>query len=462
MTMIWTAQDAAKATGGKANGHWQISSVVIDSRLAGPGDLFIALKGEKADGHDFVEEVLKQGAVAMVNHIPPNVPDTASLLIVRNCVQALSDLAAFNRRRSHARIIAVTGSVGKTSTKEALRIALGDFGTVHASSGNYNNHLGVPISLARMPKDADFAVFELGMNHTGEIAALTGQVRPMVAIITTIEAVHLEFFASLEAIANAKAEIFLGMSKEGTAILNKDNPYFDHLARAASQAGIKNILSFGTDEHALCRLVEYTPLAAGCMVKASIAGTKISYSLQAVGMHHALNSVAALAAVYALGENLKLAAGSLASFGAPEGRGNHVPLTLNGLSYTLIDDSYNASPASMKAALEVLGSVKGRKMAILGDMRELGENAPLLHEGLLEAVLANRIDKVITVGQDMQHLYDALPSAQKAGHYTDIASLIPCVVNSIQDQDTLLIKGSHGVGMYRLVEFLKHTSNAVL
>lgn len=459
MTTIWTAHEAAKATGGKANGHWQASSITIDSRMAQPGDLFIALKGEHTDGHAFVKEVLQKGAAAMVTHIPEDIPPTAPLLIVRDCMQALEDLAAFNRRRSQARIVAITGSVGKTSTKEALRYALGGCGTVYASSGNFNNHLGVPISLARMPLGTDFGVFELGMNHAGEITPLSYQVRPSVAIITTVEAVHLEFFPSVQAIADAKAEIFLGMDPDGAAILNKDNPYFDHLSNAASQAGIKHIISFGTSDDSQCQLVEYTADTAGCHIKASIMGEEISYYLQATGIHHALNTVAALAAVYALGEDIHKSATALAMFGTPEGRGNLLNITINDKHFTLIDDSYNASPASMKAALDVLGNTTGRKLAILGDMRELGETAPQLHQGLFEAVTTNNIDVLITVGQDIKHLYDALPCEKQAGHYPDIASLFPHILTKIQNNDILLIKGSHGVEMFKLVAFLKNHAN---
>ncbi len=457
MTVIWTAQEAAKATGGKAQGHWQVSSVVIDSRQAGPGDLFVALKGEYADGHDFVKDVINAGAVAMVNHIPKGVPEHAPLLLVRDCVQALTDLGAFNRRRSHARIIAVTGSVGKTSTKEALNHAFSALGKVHSSAGNYNNHLGVPISLARMPLNTDFGIFEIGMNHAGEIAALARQVRPLVAIITTVEAVHLEFFPSVKAIADAKAEIFLGLDPEGAAVLNSDNAYFDRLRHHATQAGVKRIISFGTGEAAMCRLVEYRQEAEGSYVRASIAGMDIVYALQARGIHHALNSVAALAAVYALGEDVATAAGAMAQFGTPHGRGNHITLTMGGNIFTVIDDSYNASPVSMKAALTMLREAKGRKLAILGDMLELGDSAPQLHHALLEAIITNSIDKVMTVGTQMEHLHNALPVALRLGHYPDATSAGNALSDLIQAGDTILIKGSHGTGMFRLVEQLKNS-----
>lgn len=455
MTSIWSAHEAAKATGGRAQSHWQVSSIVIDSREAGPGDLFVALKGEKADGHDFVTQALAKGAVAMVSHVPEGTPENAPLLIVKDCYQALLDLAAFNRRRSQARIIAVTGSVGKTGTKEALRCAFGGLGEVYATSGNYNNHLGVPISLARMNPAVDFAVFELGMNHEGEIAALTRQVRPMVAIITTVDAVHLEFFASVEAIADAKAEIFLGMDTEGTAVLNHDNPHFERLKQAALHQGIKHILSFGMHEEASCRLVDYRQKGEGCRITATILGQNVNYSLQAAGLHHAMNSLAVLAAVAAFGENVAQAAAALSDFSTPMGRGNHQLLELDGKQVTIIDDSYNASPASVKAALQLLGQTgERRKVAILGDMLELGDSASLLHQGLLDTIVASGIDKVIAVGPHMQQLYAVLPPEKKAGHYMEVKTLFPEILGHLQAGDTLLIKGSHGTQMFRLVEFL--------
>lgn len=463
---LWTAEEAAEATGGRATCYFEAQNVILDSRQAKVGDLFVALQGEHADGHLYVTSALQQGAsAALVEKIPEGL-ENAPLLVVNNCFEGLKKLAAHSRARSHAKIIAVTGSVGKTSTKEALKLAFEGLGKVHSSAGNFNNHYGVPLSLARMRRETEYGIFELGMNHKGEIAELSQQVRPDIALITTVEAVHLEFFASVEEIADAKAEIFLGMDQSGVAILNSDNPHYDRLARAARKQGVGSIYSFGSNMEAVCRLLDYEAADGVASVKADIAGKLVKYQLGILGVHQAKNSVAVLAAVEAAGGDIHKAAENLAEFKAPDGRGKLFSLSLAGgdKNITVMDDSYNASPASIRAALSVLGSYKGRqKIAILGDMRELGAQAKDLHESLEEAVIQQHIDGVITVGEQMVHLYRRLPASLRLGHFATIEALMPEVEALLHSGDIVLIKGSHGVGMYRLVAHIKtlETTNAI-
>jgi len=449
---LWTSEQAAAASHGKATTAWQADGIAIDSRSVQKGDLFFALTGGQVDGHRYVASALAQGAAAaIVNHIPANVDKTAPLLVVEDTIKALSALAEARRAESKAVIIGVTGSVGKTSTKEALRIACGPFGKTHATAGNFNNHLGVPITLCCMPKDTDMAVFEMGMNHAGELSGLSRQLRPHIAIITNIEAVHLEFFDSLAGIADAKAEIFEGLEGIKAVVLNRDNSYFDQLAAKAKALGITRIHSFGSSKEASCRLLSYQSGGESCVIKADIEGQVISYEIGVNGIHQAHNSLAVLAAIHAAGKDVSQAAEALRGFGAPKGRGKRYQIKHN---FTLIDDSYNASPASVTASLNVLSQEKttGRKIAILGDMLELGENGIALHRGLAEHM--DGIDEVITVGILMNELQKILPAAKQGGHYTNVEALTPLVMRHIQDSDVVLIKGSHGVHMYRLVEAL--------
>lgn len=451
---LWTSHDATAATGGKSLADWKAHSISIDSRSLQAGDLFFALQGEHVDGHKYVASALAQGAaVAVVTHIPDGMSSDAPLLVVKDTVDALNAMANFSRNRVNATIFGVTGSVGKTSTKEALKFALEPLGKVHATMGNFNNHLGVPITLCRMPSDTDYAVFEMGMNHAGEIAMLTKQLRPEIAIITTVEAVHLEFFDSLEGIADAKAEIFLGLEGKKVAVLNKDNAYFDHVAAAATSAGVSRILSFGSDKQASCRLVSYETASDSCRITADIEGKILSYQIGVHGVHQARNTLAVLAAIHAAGGDIEASAEALSNFGAPKGRGRRYQINH---SFTLIDDSYNASPASVKAALQVLGNdeTAGRKIAILGDMLELGEDSVILHKTLKEDIIASGIDKVVTVGLLMKELHDSLPAKNQGGHYANVQELIPMLLSHIQSRDMVLVKGSHGVGLYHIVDAL--------
>jgi len=459
MTSLWTSAEAAAATKGETRGSWTANGVSIDSRSVAAGDLFVALAGPRFDGHEFVAKALASGAsAAMVHRRPDGLADDAPLLMVADTMTALEDLGRASRQRTDASVIAVTGSVGKTGTKEALRAVLEKFGRVHASAGSLNNQWGVPLSLARMPRNANYAVFELGMNHSGEIEALSRQVRPDIAIITTIEPAHLGFFASVEAIADAKAEIFAGMERHGAAILNRDNPHFGRLAAAAKTAGLTRIYGFGSHPEAAIRLIEFHLYPSASAVTASILGDIVDYGLGLPGKHWVLNSLAVLGAVKILGGDIGIAADTMASLAPLPGRGKQHRLNIAAGHATLIDESYNASPASMRAAISVLGASLpgegGRRIAVLGDMLELGDNAQALHAELAGALAAAAIDLVFTVGTDMQALHDALPPARRGDHSGSAATMAKIVAGTLRRGDIITIKGSHGSHMSEVVDHL--------
>ncbi|MCC7260481.1 MAG: UDP-N-acetylmuramoyl-tripeptide--D-alanyl-D-alanine ligase [Alphaproteobacteria bacterium] len=465
-TALWTAKDAAKATGGKATGTWEAASVCIDTRKLEPGALFIAIKGERMDGHDFVAQALAAGAAAaVVSRVPEGLPDKAPLLVVQDTVEALKDLARFARKRCKAQYLAVTGSVGKTGTKEMLKIALSALGKVYASEGNLNNQLGVPLSLARMPQDANFGVFELGMNHKGEIAALTQQVKPDVAIITSIEATHLEHFGSVEDIARAKAEIFEGVSRRGAVVLPADNAYFPLLQHMATESGITRIFGFGFEPGSRSRVISSVPVEGGVDIEALIDKKTIRYTMKAAGRHWIANSLAVLSAVRALKLDVERAAKELLRFTEPAGRGKIYRLEGPTGQFSLIDDSYNASPASMRAAFgtlqQVHGDGEGRRIAVLGDMLELGSQSQALHAELAASIADAHIDMVFTVGTLMEHLFNALPVARRGLHFRSSGEVGKALLPELRGGDTVLLKGSHGSRMYEVVEFLLKETNAL-
>jgi UDP-N-acetylmuramoyl-tripeptide--D-alanyl-D-alanine ligase len=380
-------------------------------------------------------------------------------LVVDDVLAGLVDLAHAARARLDAQVIAVTGSVGKTSTKEALRRVLGAQGETHASAASFNNHWGVPLSLARCPATVRFAIFEIGMNHTGEIEPLVKMVRPHVAIVTTVEPVHLEFFAGIEAIADAKAEIFEGVEPGGAAVLNRDNSQFARLQRRATKLGIARIVSFGADEKSDARLIDVALQAACSAVHANILGHEVTYKLGMPGRHMAMNSLAVLAAASLAGADLALAALSLSQIEPAAGRGVRRALGLAKGEATLIDESYNANPASMAAALNVLGQAaigpQGRRIAVLGDMLELGPTSPALHRGLNEAIKANRIDLVYCCGPLMRNLWDALSTGKRGGYAGSAAELEAQAVAAIRAGDAIMVKGSLGSKMKTIVNALE-------
>jgi UDP-N-acetylmuramoyl-tripeptide--D-alanyl-D-alanine ligase len=438
-----------------------ITGISIDSRTIAPGEAYFAIKGDVHDGHAFVDAALKAGAALAV--IETAQRDTfaadAPLLIVGDVLAALCDLARASRARLAAQVIAVTGSVGKTSTKEALRSVLGVQGKTHASVASFNNHWGVPLSLARCPADVRFAIFEIGMNHAGEIEPLVKMVRPHVAIITTVEPVHLEFFSSVEAIADAKAEIFEGVELNGAVVLNRDNAHFARLQKRARKLGIAKIVSFGADENADARLLDVALHPACSAVHANILGHDLTYKLAMPGRHIAMNSLAVLAAASLVGADLALAGLALSQAQPAAGRGVRHVLTVPNGEATLIDESYNANPASMAAALNVLGQAgvgaQGRRIAVLGDMLELGPKSAGLHRSLTEAINANAIDMIFCCGPLMRNLWDALSSGKRGGYAEGSAALESQVVAAIRAGDVIMVKGSLGSRMKLIVTALE-------
>jgi UDP-N-acetylmuramoyl-tripeptide--D-alanyl-D-alanine ligase len=452
----WSVTAMAAAMGAERAGPLpdSIAGLSIDTRTVARGEAFFAIRGDARDGHDFVPAALTAGAglAVVAQDRRADLPDDAPLLVVRDVLEALRDLARAARSRSPAKIVAVTGSVGKTGTKEALRLALGASGPTHASAASYNNHWGVPLSLARLPESARYAVFEIGMNHAGEITPLTRLVRPHVAIVTNVEPVHLEFFGTVEAIADAKAEIFLGLEPGGTAVINRDGPHYRRLAQAATAAGAARVLSFGEDERAEARLLNVALQADSSTVQARILGAEVTYKLGAPGRHVVVNSLAVLAAASLAGADLALAALALAGLAPPTGRGQRIALMLpGGGSALLIDESYNANPASMRAALAVLGQAatgrRGRRIAVLGDMLELGPAGADLHRGLIDAVLGHGIDLVFCAGPLMRNLWESLSSERRGGYAESAAALESQVVAALRDGDTVMVKGSLGSRM---------------
>jgi len=463
MSELWTLGDMAAAMRADESGVLPktVPGISIDSRTLSKGDAFFAIQGENRDGHDFVEAALKGGAgLAVVTRANrARFAAAAPLLAIDDVLGALRDLARAARARSRAKIIAVTGSAGKTSTKDALRLALSADGETHASAASYNNHWGVPLSLARLPENAKYAVFEIGMNHAGEITPLTQMARPHVAIVTTVEPVHLEYFGTLEKIADAKAEIFLGVEQNGAAVLNRDNAQYQRLAKAAKMAGVARVVPFGEHEEAEARLLRYALHAECSTVEARILGQDVTYKLGAPGLHQVLNSLAVLAAAALAGADLAVAALALNNLKAAPGRGTRVQLAVPGGTALLIDESYNANPASMRAAIALLGQApvgaRGRRVAVLGDMLELGGEAAALHRGLAEPLAAAKIDLVYCSGPHMRALWEALPSGARGGYAETAAALEPSVVDAVSAGDALMVKGSLGSKMGPIVKALE-------
>ncbi|NWG91955.1 MAG: UDP-N-acetylmuramoyl-tripeptide--D-alanyl-D-alanine ligase [Parvularculaceae bacterium] len=468
---LWTAFEAAAATGGAlcARGgdpdrwiaeEWAAAGLSIDTRTLSPGEMFVALIDAR-DGHEFVNSAFERGAsAALVARAPDNAPDGAPLLVVKDTLEGLRDLARAARLRNFGKRVAVTGSVGKTSTKEMLRAALSAFGRVHASDKSFNNHWGVPLTLARMPIDSDFGVFEIGMNHAGEIAPLTRLVAPHVAIITTIGEAHIENLGSRENIARAKAEIFLGVARGGAVVLPADNDFRNLLRRLAGEAGVERIITFGESPDADIRLTEYRGDAAAGEARARVFGEPLDIALGAPGKHHALNALSVVGAAIALGVSAARAAAALKGLGPVAGRGAQTSVRLAaGGEATLIDESYNANPTSMAAAFAVLAAARpkpgGRRIAVLGQMLELGDQGPALHAGLAEPLAAAGVDSLFVVGALMDHLWNKVPAAIRAGRAADARALAPAVIAALRDGDIVMVKGSNGSKVSEIVAAIK-------
>ena len=464
---LWSAAEAAAATGGQAVGDWQATGVSIDTRTLRPGDLFVALK-DLRDGHDFVAQALEKGAAAaLVSRIPDGLSSGAPLLVVGDVLQALERLGAAARARTKARVIGVTGSVGKTSTKEKLRVVLGGQGRVHAAEASYNNHWGVPLTLARMPVDCDFAVIEIGMNHPGEIAPLARLARLDVALITIVAPAHLEAFASVEGIAEEKAAIFAGLVPGGVAVINADLPVTPLLMARAQAAGAR-VVTFGAATGADWQMTAAQIGNLATVVHARHDGAALLYKVMSPGRHFALNGLSALSVAGALGLNGVVATADLGHWAPPPGRGTRERIVLDIVDETafeLIDDAFNANPASMTASLEVLIAAtpedghgrlaKGRRIAILGDMLELGRTELDLHEAIARQPGLEAIDQIHCVGPRMRALHAQLPRLQRGDWVETAEDLMPRLRSLIDAGDIVLVKGSKGIKVSRLVDGLR-------
>jgi UDP-N-acetylmuramoyl-tripeptide--D-alanyl-D-alanine ligase len=458
---LWTLGEIVAATGGSCLGDatMPVTGLSIDSRSLGQGEGFVAIRGPNRDGHSFVEAALASGAACAIVDRSFPAGDEERLVRVGDTLEALNALGRAGRARAtDTVVIAVTGSVGKTGTKEALRLTLAPSGSVHASVKSFNNHWGVPLSLGNMPKDVRFGVFEIGMNHAGEIDVLTRLVRPHIAIVTTVAPVHLGFFRSVEDIADAKAEIFHGLEPAGTAIINRDNPLYERLKRHAEQHGAR-IVSFGETEGADARVLAIELKPDGSEVRADVLGEVVSYRLGAPGRHLVQNSLAVLAAVKLAGADLGAAARALADLRAQAGRGGRTLFPGRGGNIAIIDESYNANPASMRAALATLGLTPRyefkRRVAVLGDMLELGTQGAKLHQELAEVVDGAGVDVVFACGELMGSLYQALPAGRRGAYAKTAEDLQPLLTAGVGPGDVIMVKGSLGSRMGPLVEALK-------
>ena len=453
MTALWTSAELRAATNGVLAAECVVKGVSIDSRSIAPGDVFIALRDQR-DGHDFVADALARGAMAaMVDHAPQGAVDTAKLLMVGDTLAGLTALGAAGRARATARVVGVTGSVGKTTTKEMLRVALGAFGATHASAASHNNHWGVPLTLARLPRDAAFAVIEMGMNNRGEIAPLSRLAQPQIGIITSIGTAHIGLLGSQAAIAAEKGDIIAGIAPGGTAILPADSTFAAELVARARDAGL-TVLTHGEAAGVDARLLSYQASPGGGMAEIALAGQHIALRLTTPGRHVALNACAVLAAVQALGLSPEKGAEALASFTAGAGRGALRRIRVAGGEALLIDDSYNASVASVRAGLAVLAAQPAkRRIFAFGDMLELGAEGPAQHAALAPDAAQNS-DLVFCCGPLSKNLFDALPAHQRGGHFPDSAALAPALRAALQPGDAVLVKGSLGSRMSLVIAAL--------
>ena len=462
MTALWSETELIAALGASPSARVSepVRGVSIDSRTLEPGDLFFAIRGETHDGHDHVARAFEAGAAAAVAS-RERVPELAAfgpVFAVEDTLEAMGRLGVAARARSKAKIVAVTGSVGKTTAKEMLRAMLNACGAAHASALSYNNHWGVPLSLTRMPKDARFGVFEMGMNHAGEIAPLTRMARPHAALVTTIAPVHIEHLGSIEAIADAKAEIFLGLEPHGAAVLNRDAPEFERLKKAAASRGA-SVFSFGHGPECDARLLEVEAKDGGSRVKARMSGRDLAFELGAPGVHMAENALGALVSADALGADLEACAAALRGFSPQKGRGERFLLPMADGPATIIDESYNANPASMRAALKLLAAAKpgpkGRRIAVIGDMLELGPKAAAMHAELAADLSASKVDLLFGAGPLTRALFDAAPASMRAAWTERSSELTDEVARTLRAGDIAMVKGSNGSRMGPLVAALR-------
>ncbi|MCB1447180.1 MAG: UDP-N-acetylmuramoylalanyl-D-glutamyl-2,6-diaminopimelate--D-alanyl-D-alanine ligase [Rhizobiaceae bacterium] len=463
MTHLWKTDHMIAAMAGRPVGAMPegVGGISIDSRDIAPGDAFFAIKGDRVDGHDYANVAAANGAGVLVvseTKLPALGRINAPMIVVQDVLEAMERLGRAARARARARIIAVTGSVGKTTTKEMLRHVLSACGRVHYSPASFNNHWGVPLTLARLPEDADYGIFEIGMNHPDEIRPLVKMVRPHVAIITTIAAAHLGNFSGIEEIAAAKAEIFEGVTDDGHVLINRDNDQFEFLERAATACGIADIHSFGAHVKADFRLVDYQSEGEAATFWAVIGGRTIEVALRAPGRHIAENAVAVLAACSLAGADLDRVVAAFGSVAAARGRGERLRLGAADGVFTVIDESYNANPASMRAAIALLDAARpgegGRKIAVLGDMREMGDHSAALHAGLSVPLKQSGVTDIWLAGEDMAHLRDALGSDKETVYFSTSDELSAYAVGNVRPGDVLMVKSSNGTGFGRIVAAL--------
>jgi UDP-N-acetylmuramoyl-tripeptide--D-alanyl-D-alanine ligase len=462
VTALWTQTELSAALGSLPSNALStaVNGVSIDSRSLAMGDLFFAIKGDAHDGHDHVARAFEAGASTAVvsRERAPELAALGPVFAVDDTLKAMERLGLAARARSKAKIVAVTGSVGKTTAKEMLRTMLTACGATHASAASYNNHWGVPLTLARMPAEARFGVFEMGMNHAGEITPLTRMARPHVALVTTIAPVHIEHLGSIEAIADAKAEIFLGLEPHGTAVLNRDAPQFERLKTAAAARGAR-VRRFGGGADCDAQLLEVEAADSGSRVRARVLGRELAFELGAPGVHMAQDAIGALLAADALGADLAACAAALRRFSPQKGRGERFLLPTPDGPATIIDESYNANPASMRAALALLAAAKpgpkGRRIAVIGDMLELGPKASAMHAELAADLSANKVDLLFGAGPLTRALYEAAPTSMRAAWTERSSELTEEVARTLRGGDIAMIKGSNGSRMGPLVAALR-------
>ena len=463
MTLLWDMDAMVAATDGRPFGKMPegVTGISIDTRTLRRGDAFFAVRGERFDGHDFATAAMAAGAGLLVvseAKLPALGRLAVPKLVVPDVPEALWSLAVASRKRTRAKVIAVTGSAGKTTTKDMLRHALSSVGSVHAANRSFNNHWGVPLTLARMPADCDYAVFEIGMNHAGEIEPLTKVIQPHIALITMIAAAHVGHFKSLDEIARAKGEIFSGVVNGGHAVINRDDTRSRILSRMATEAGIKNIWGFGENTRSQFRLLNFEPQDERSSVTMKVAGTELTGVVGAPGRHMVQNALAAIGAGHLAGADAALLLEALGSFAAGEGRGKRYRLRHREGAFTLIDESYNANPASMRAAIQLLDGTpvagEGRRIAVLGDMLELGAHSAKLHMALAEIIGATSIDTLFLAGPEMKALADNPPDGRKVEYREHAEDLLPLLLESVKPGDAVIIKSSKGTGFSKLVEAL--------
>jgi UDP-N-acetylmuramoyl-tripeptide--D-alanyl-D-alanine ligase len=451
VSALWTSDEIATATGGTASAPFEVTGVTFDSREVQPGDLFVAMPGTVHDGHKFVDGGFAAGAAGAIVSQPVSGPH----VLVADTFAALQALGRASRERTRATIVGVTGSVGKTSTKEALYVALerNRPGKVHRSVKSYNNHTGVPLSLARMPRDVEYAVLEMGMNNAGEIRALTAQVRPDVALITAIAPAHIENLGSIEAIVDAKAEILEGLEPNGVAIIPNDAPHRDRLVKAARRRADR-VITFGPGDADVHAVHAVKAEGGGSLISAALLERELTFTMSQPGEHWVANALGVLAAVEAVGADVALAGLALADMSGLKGRGERHRVPVDGGQILLIDESYNANPASMAATIRSLGSEKGiaRRIAVLGPMRELGAHSDELHAGLAPAILSARIDRLILIGDEMAPLDEALDGSVAVDRVGSVEEATARLRELVRPGDAVLVKASNSVGLAKLVE----------